>query len=110
MEWRCERYEPALAIPMGLTNWLKKPAARSHHWNTAIPLARAWKEKSWTRNAESSTLSAWIRADIQEHTAGQRDVLELDGYTLSVDRGEVHVLKERNEIGLGGNCPNESRR
>jgi len=33
--------------------------------------------------------------------AGQREILRLDGNTLGVDGGQVGVLEERDEVGLG---------
>ncbi|KAF7776605.1 hypothetical protein Agabi119p4_4998 [Agaricus bisporus var. burnettii] len=36
-----QNFHPAFSIPMGLTNWLKKPAIRPKNWNTVIPFARS---------------------------------------------------------------------
>ena len=105
-----EVYPPALLIPIGLTNWLKKPAARPHHWKTAIPFARAWKGKSSTRYAIRR-----YRLELREEVARK------GGRTVG-ERVETHVVRravqedERDDgaggslalgggVACGGDCP-----
>lgn len=46
-------------------------------------------------------LSCYLRS-LTTETAGELDVLGLDGDTLGVDGAQVGVLKERDEISLNG--------
>ena len=56
-----------------------------------------WRAKSEVQTAGRSRALA-------TETAGELDVLGLDGDALGVDGGEVGVLEEGDEVGLGRLC------
>ena len=83
------------------------------HRRDATPRARAAESgagRVQVDRAKGEVQTAGRSRALATETAGELDVLGLDGDALGVDGGEVGVLEERDEVGLGRLCETSARR